>query len=249
MFNVAGNSSLLVDNLGGGGFGQIVKTGDGTLTTDKVQNVSVDVQGGTWSLKPGNTQGNGFIYGLILENGSNFNMNGAQIRNNGLYTAGTPGNVDLGTGGVLTTGEYSSYTYFGTISGAGSVIVGGESATPQIDGFAGSNSYSGTTTVTNGNTLQVGAANNLGDQSATNYVILNNGTLQATANFGSTRRVNIAAGGGTLDSSTFTMGVGVVDGAGVAKAGAGVLSVTRLDNLPTVNVSAGTIQVAPNGTT
>ena len=40
-----------------------------------------------------------------------------------------------------------------------------------------------------------------------------------------------------------------MDGAGVAKAGAGLLSVTRLDNLPTVNVSAGTIQVAPNGTT
>ena len=35
MFNIAAASSLTVDTLGGGGFNQVVKTGDGTLTTDK----------------------------------------------------------------------------------------------------------------------------------------------------------------------------------------------------------------------
>ena len=34
--------------------------------------------------------------GLTAENGSTFNMNGASLRNNGLYTAGLPGNVNLG---------------------------------------------------------------------------------------------------------------------------------------------------------
>jgi hypothetical protein len=246
-FNIAGGSSLTVDNLTVNGFNVVVKTGDGTLTTDKVNGTSVDVQGGIWNLKPGNLQNNGFIFDLKLENGSTFNMNGAHVRTNSLNTAGTPGVIDLGTGGVLSTGFFGGYTFFGSINGAGSVVVGGEDTSPHVVGFAGSNSYSGTTTVTNGNTLQIGSAVNLGDESATNSVILNNGILQATADFTTTRQVNIATTG-TVDTNGFSVGVGAVNSGSLTKSGSGVLTVGRLNAVSSVSVNSGALKLAPNGT-
>ncbi len=119
---------------------------------------------------------------------------------------------------------------------------------PHTIGLAGSNSYSGTTTVTNFNILTAGSTENLGDGSPTNYLILDNGTFQATGNISSSRRVNVTALGGTIDTGTFDVGFGVVDSGTFTKVGGGTLTVTRLDTVPMVNVNAGLLKVAPNGT-
>ena len=161
VFTVNAAASLTIDNLTGGGFGTYVKEGEGALTVDKMVNVNVTVNGGSVSLKPGGAQANGFIYGLTVSNDSTFNLNGNSVRTNSLASAGTPGHINLG-GGMLSTALHGGFTFFGTIDGAGDVIVGGESSTPQTAEFAGNSTYVGSTTVTNGNTLVVSHGGGLG---------------------------------------------------------------------------------------
>jgi autotransporter-associated beta strand protein len=168
IFNIADNTTLTADILGGGGFGTLQKDGGGTLTTDKVQNVSVDVTSGTWNLKPGNAQNNGWIFGLTVENGTRFNMNGASIRNNALSGTGI---VDLGNGGAIRTGLYSGAGFDGVITGAGSVAVGDASETNDTSvttvTFSGNNTYTGGTRVTNGKVLVINPTGNIGSGTLT----------------------------------------------------------------------------------
>lgn len=247
IFSVADNSSIIIDNLGGGGFGLYEKTGNGTLTADKIQNVNLLVSAGVVNLKPGNAQNNGFIYGLDVLNGSQFNMNGAVLRTNSLSNNEVLGTVNLGTGGILNTGIFGAANYFGAITGDGNVIVGGtlidDSAPAQICTLGGVNSYTGTTEVRNGNTLIANSSANLGSGAATNYLILNEGILQASASFGMTRRVNVGAGGGTIDTNGFEMTVGAIDGGAFTKVGTGLLIADKLDNLTSANVTTGTLRL------
>jgi hypothetical protein len=254
IFNVGTGNTLTIDNLGGGGYGLFEKEGGGVLITDKMQNITLNLLGGTVEFKPGNAQNNGWIYGLNVFNGSTFKMNGAVLRTNGIYSNATPGTIDLGTGGVLSTGLYSGAAFFGTITGAGSLIVGAThpddaGAPPSTVTLGGVNTYTGTTSVVHGNVLEVSAAANLGDGSPTNYLILDQGTLRATGSFSSTRKVSIGTGGGTIDTNGNDVGFGVIDPGPFIKSGAGVLSVTRLENLPSATISAGTLRIAAGGGT
>jgi hypothetical protein len=144
-----------VNNLTVGGFGGVTKNGDGALTIDKIYNCSLDIEGGSVALSSNTAQANGFIYGVTVANGATFNTGGASMRTNGLYSAGIPGTINTGSGGNFSTGFFSDFTFFGSITGAGNLVVGGESATPHVNGFAGPLSYTGATTVTNGNTMQI----------------------------------------------------------------------------------------------
>ena len=184
------SGKLTIDDLSGGGFGSYTKEGAGELVIDKTaaagQGINLTINGGTVSLKPGNAQANGFIFGLNIFNGSTFNMNGASARTNSVSSNGVPGALNLGAGGVLNLGIYGGASYFGSINDAGSLIVGAVAANdpsaigiPQTVTLGGNNTYSGTTTVTNGSTLIATHENALG----TGPLVLDTGT-----------RVNLAAG-------------------------------------------------------
>jgi hypothetical protein len=247
IFDIAANSSITIDNLGVGGFGLVEKTGAGTMTADKIQNTNLLVSGGVVNLKPGNAQNNGFIYGLDVFNGSVFNMNGARLRVNSLSSNETPGTVNLGTGGILNLGIFGGVSYFGTITGDGSLIVGGtivdDTAPAQTVTLGGINSYTGTTEVRNGNTVTAFAAANLGDDSAGNGVILDEGTFEATASFGMNRKITIGAAGGTVNTGSFDLAVGQIESGALTKVGAGVLITERLSGVTTATISAGTLRL------
>jgi hypothetical protein len=206
VFTVAGGANLTIDNLTGGGFGTYTKEGGGALAVDKMQFVNLTINGGSVSLKPGGAQANAFIFGLNVFNGSTFNMNGNAVRANSVSGNTTPGAVNLGTGGVLNFGIFGGATYFGTISGAGSLIVGAVAATdpgaigvPQTVTLGGDNSYSGTTLVTNGNTLVANHQNSLG----TGPLALDPGTrVTLTAGFTSAmKHTALTIDGGTTPTA------------------------------------------------
>ncbi|CAN5674210.1 hypothetical protein BH09PLA1_BH09PLA1_11900 [soil metagenome] len=228
IFDVAASSSIQVDNLGCGGFGLLEKLGGGTLTTDKVQNVSINIDGGSWNLKPGNAQANGFIYGVTVGNGGVFRMNGAAVRTNGLYTGGAGGTIDLGMGGVLTTGLYGGNEFFGAIVGNGSVQIGGEGPADVMT-FSGPNSYTGSTTITTGDTLVVTPLGTLGSGDVINNANLEVDGYTSVSNLTGTGTTNV--GDGTSTTNVFTVKS--------VRTAAGSI----------VNVNAGaTLVVTPNGT-
>jgi hypothetical protein len=148
VFTIGTGANLTINNLTGGGFGTYTKEGDGALTADKIQFVNLTINGGSVSLKPGGAQANGFIFGLNVFNGSTFNMNGNAVRANSVSSNATPGAINLGAGGVLNFGIFGGASYFGTITGAGSLIVGAVAATdpsaigvPQTVTLGGDSSY------------------------------------------------------------------------------------------------------------
>jgi hypothetical protein len=250
-FTIATGASLTVDHLSGGGFGFVNVTGGGTLSANAIENVNLVVDGATVNLLPGNAQANAFIYGITVSNGATVNINDATVKNNSLASAGTPGSVHIGAGGVLTTGEFAafSYTFFGTITGVGSVIIGGDDANQDsVVGFAGNNSYSGSTTITNGSILDVFTPSALGDGSATNTLILDQGTLRAGTPFTSARNVIVNPGSGTIDTngSNITLG-GVAGNGSLTKQGDGQLTVKNVQTGQQLNVNQGSVIIAQNG--
>ncbi|MEO6436673.1 MAG: autotransporter-associated beta strand repeat-containing protein [Tepidisphaeraceae bacterium] len=113
-------------------------------------------------------------------------------------------------------------------SGAGTLVL------------SGNNTYSGPTVVNEG-TVEVSGADNLGDASATNQLVLNGGALRLsggrqTGQNGRMIRVN--PGGGTIDTNGFDMTFGqLVWNGELQKQGAGTLKL----RLPTGNAQEGVL--------
>jgi autotransporter-associated beta strand protein len=104
----------------------------------------------------------------------------------------------------------------------------------------------------NAGTLQISAANNIGDGSATNTISFNGGKLQSTANsydLGVNRTIAMA-GAGTIqvDAGTLTVS-GAISGSGaLTKAGTGTVSLTAADTTTgATTVSAGRLNVLTGG--
>ncbi|WP_206185544.1 autotransporter-associated beta strand repeat-containing protein, partial [Sphingosinicella sp. CPCC 101087] len=114
--------------------------------------------------------------------------------------------------------------------------------------LAGTNSYTGGTAI-NGGILRISADANLGDSAG--GLILDDGTLNSTADLVSARAVTLAGEGTFLtDANTALTLEGLVSGAGaLVKAGAGSLVLTA-DNIyagGTV-IAGGTLQIGDGGT-
>ena len=180
----------------------------GTLTKSGV---------GTLSLTGAN------IYtGVTTINGGTLQMGNGATGNDGTIA---------NTSGVINNGTLA-FNLFGTasadyvISGSGVVTKLGAG----IQTLAGVNTYSGLTSVTGG-TLQISAANNLGDGSATNTITLGAGTLRSTAgtySLGVNRAITMT-GAGTIyaDADTLTVDGSITNGAnGLTLRGTGNVVVT-----------------------
>jgi fibronectin-binding autotransporter adhesin len=108
--------------------------------------------------------------------------------------------------------------------------------------LSGNNTYSGGTSL-NAGTLAVSADNNLG--AATRGLSFGGGTLQfgATFDLSSTRAITLNAGGGTIDTNSFstTISQGIAGASSLTKTGAGTLTLSGVNSyLGGTTVNAGT---------
>ena len=127
------------------------------------------------------------------------------------------GTIIIGAGSTLTSAEYNGFTFFGGLSGSGALILGsqaGSAGGPYTAGLLGASpNFSGSITDAWTNELQVGAATVLGDASATNTLILDSGSLQATGNASLAQNITIEDTQGistipnttTIDTQTNTL--------------------------------------------
>lgn len=180
----------------------------------------------------------------ITVNGTGVAKVGAIRSVNGSNTISA--NITLGTtnvrinsdAGSLTIPSVSGNTFNTIFGGAGSITVSGAIGTTSgsvtKDGagslsLPGNNTYTGPTTIILG-TIIANSTASIGNGSATNTLILNGGTLQATGTItsGATRTVTLGYDGGTLDTNGNAISIAGTIGyvGGLTKAGPGTLTVT-----------------------
>jgi autotransporter-associated beta strand protein len=131
--------------------------------------------------------------GVLVSSSGSQTLNGAVT----LVQSANPVGVSVATGGILTMS--------GAVSGAGGLGKGGLGTLV----LGTTNSFTGQVTVIAG-VVAVGADDRLGNSA--NEVLLNGGTLLATASFASaTRTVRIGTAGGTIDTATYTVTLPGID--------------------------------------
>ncbi|MGB0468283.1 MAG: autotransporter-associated beta strand repeat-containing protein [Pontibacterium sp.] len=210
------------------GPGNITKTGLGTITlSGSNSHNTTTVTGGTVQIASDTNLGTGDL-----------TLNGGKLATTA--TLAMTRNIALGANhGEIDTADGTTLTSSGVLSGAANLAKSG-AGTLQLDG---TNTYSGTTTVTAG-TIQVASDANLG----TGDLTLNGGKLATTATLAMTRNIALGANHGEIDTAdgTTLTSSGVLSGAAnLAKSGAGTLQLDGTNTYSgTTTVTAGTIQVA-----
>ncbi|MDR6536257.1 autotransporter-associated beta strand repeat-containing protein, partial [Variovorax soli] len=192
------------------GRGTLVKTGGGTLTLSGANTYwgGTTVTAGTLAVSGDQNLGRG-SGGLTLDGGT--------LRTTGAFT--TARNVILGaSGGTLQTD--ADLTAIGILSGDGSLTKTGAGTLT----LTGINTYTGDTRLDAG-ALAVSADANLGNASAA--LNFNGGTLRSTGAFATARGINLAAGGGTVQTYNDLAATGTVSGGGaLIKTGSATLTLT-----------------------
>ena len=197
-------------------------TGSGTFTL-------ADVQTGTLNL----TGTLGASAAALVDNGATLQANSQSL----------PQNVT--DNGLVLFAQASDGTYAGLISGSGAVEKAGAGALTLAPTAASGNTYSGGTVLTEG-TLAIGADSALG--ATTGSVTFNGGTLQLTQSLdlASTRAITLDAGGGTIDTQSFssTLAQPVTGVGSLTKEGDGSLLMTGVSTYSgATNIAAGTLAV------
>ncbi|MEO5714831.1 MAG: autotransporter-associated beta strand repeat-containing protein [Luteolibacter sp.] len=180
------------------------------LTTAATAPASSATTNYDWSSTGTATIGSSRLWNTIRYTGTGvtFNTNSTQTETiNGFMNSGTglvtigggnTMNLQSGNGELVLAAMTSGITVSGPIinNGAtvGNVTIMG--AGSNVVTFAGTNTYTGTTTIGSG-TLSVAANANLGATAAP--VTINGGTLTVTAGFTDTHVLTIGAGGGTIN--------------------------------------------------
>ena len=210
--------------------------------------------------------------GTTTVNGSNTTYSGGTLISSGTLQVGAGAlgalydtNGSLGTGNVTNNAilafarRAASDTVSNNISGTGALTVSGNSAALTL---AGSNSYSGLTTINSGNTLQIGTGSTngtLGTGSVSNAGTLtfNRSDLYTASNaisgagalsqIGSGTTIlsgsNSYSGGTTVTNGMLQIGnggtSGSVGGGGITLSGAGLLAFNRADSVTLTNTIGG----------
>lgn len=250
-------TGLVLNN--GTGVVALAKTGTGTLTLTPSANnaftggLTINT-GGIVQLGNANALNsagtNVVTFGASAVAATKLQLNGNSITLAGLQTNATPGTPSVenanSTPATLTVNNSAAYTYAGILAdGAGG---GAFSLTKSSTGtltLSGANTYTGITTITGGK-LATSADANLGTAPVSptaGSVVINGGTLQATAAYTLAANRGLAlgptsgSGSGTLDvalSQTLTYGGIATNNSagtgGLIKTGAGILAISGTAN-------------------
>jgi autotransporter-associated beta strand protein len=188
--------------------------------------------------------------GNVTFTGGNTYTSTTTIDSGATLTIGLGGVLGIVVGDIQVNGSVvfnrgDAITYSGLISGTGTVTKSGNGVTT----FTNTNTYSGSTTI-NGGTLSISSGNNIGDNSATNTLILaSGGSLQSTAaslTLGVNRSITLGTGGGVLDvTGANSLDVtGVISGTSLTKTGTGVLTLSAANtHSGGTTLSAGTLNI------
>ncbi len=180
------------------------------------------------------------------------------VAGTGLFIAqdGT-GSLTVANGGTVTStadiivGSDSGSIGTATVDGTGSRLVAGTNRVV----LANDSGVTSTLTVTNGGSVEAGQLVK-GNSGATATLALDGGTLRATAAQADYLKgfaagdVTLAAGGGTIDTHGYDVGITTVLGGvgGLSKAGAGTLTLTGANTFSGITtVAVGTLQLSGGG--
>ena len=257
--------------------GSVTKTGPGTATLTAANSYGgiTRLNGGVLSVSDVSNGGVNSSIGASTLAATNLVINGGTLRYTGvgqstnrLFTLGAGGGTldASGTGAlnftnggaiVLPGAGARSLTLTGSNTGANTLAAvvgdGGGPSTVIKSGtgtwsLTGANTYSGGTTINSG-TLSVSQDANLGASGG--GIVLNGGTLQATATVG-TSRVIVFNGAGTIDTAPAIVlsKSGGSSGAGsLNKTGTGTLLLTGINAYTGgTTITAGTLQLGNGGT-
>ena len=225
---------------------QLINAGSGALTLSGANTYT-----GSTNVTAGSLIISGSLSDSAVVNVStNANYNLAASDTIGSFSGN--GTINLG-GFNLTTAGSTSTTFSGVLAGNGNLTKGGTGTLT----LNGTNTYNGTTTVTGG-TLAVASDASMGaaPSSATaSSIVLNGGTLQATANFtlNANRGISLGTNNGTFSidpSITLNYAGNIADTGSMTKSGNGSLVLTGTNTYSgATTISAGTLQIGNNGTT
>jgi autotransporter-associated beta strand protein len=206
----------------------LTKAGNGTLTLTGTNTHSSNfVTGGTLAINSDSNLGTAPVTAntnITLSNGGAIRM---------LSASAVPGAtriINLGTGGGIFDTNGFDATLTQRIFGGGGLGKRG-TGTLTLAPTGTGNDYQGATTLSGG-ILQAGASNALGNDGASNRLLFNGGTFQATGSFASVNRaIAVTNLGGTIDTqaNNLTFG-GALTGTGtLTKSGAGSVLVASID--------------------
>jgi len=223
------------------GTGGLTKTGSGTLTLSGANTYTGATAINAGTLQAGATNVFGNNSAVTVASGAVLGLNSF---NQTLGALSGAGNVTLGSATLTAGGNNSSTTFSGVLSGAGGLTKTGSGTLT----LSGANTYTGAMAV-NAGTLQAGAANVFGNNSA---VTVASGAVLDLNSFSQTLGALSGAGNATLGAATLTAGgnnssttfSGVLSGTGgLVKAGSGTLTLSGA-NIYTgaMSVNAGTLQ-------
>jgi autotransporter-associated beta strand protein len=224
------------------GSGALTKTGLGTLTLTGANDYTGATEVGAGTLQAGAMNTFSSSSAVTVDNGATLDLHSYGQTIGSLAGAGgvTLGSATLTAGGNGTSTLFSGAITGGSASGVVKTGAGTLSLTGDNSGFSGALGV-------NGGDLNIIAANNLGDSSATNVVTLSSG---GALQFGAggvtvTQNLTLGAGGGAIDTNGHNDSVsGVISGSGnLTKIGLGTLTLTGANSYTgATDVSVGTLQ-------
>lgn len=243
-FNISSDASGLISGVLSGS-GALTKAGAGTLTLSGANSFTgaTTILGGTLLMGAQNALAASST--VQFSNGT-WDLNGFNQTVKGLSSNNSLASVTLGSA-ALTVNNTDNLTYWGGISGSGSVTKAGTGSLT----LGGVTSYTGATLINSG-TLRLGVQNAITQSLG---VDLSAGTLdlagynQRIANLGGNTGTSVTLGSATLtvDSTTNSSFWGNISGTGgLTKTGAGLLDLRAANSYSgTTAVTGGMLRVAP----
>ncbi|MDM0015584.1 autotransporter domain-containing protein [Variovorax sp. J22P168] len=232
---------------GGDGIDSVTLQGTGTAANAFTNFQTLTMQGTAWDWTGSGTFDRAHVQTGTLNLLSPLGPNTSALVDPGATLQATAQTLPLAVtdNGLVRFAQQTEGTYGGMIAGSGAVTKSGAGKLTLAPAEAGGNTYAGGTNIDQG-VLAVAADNALG--AAAGGLNFGGGTLQFASGFdlGATRAVQLGAGGGTIDTQSFTTTLAQpVTGSGMlTKIGTGSLVMNGTSSFTGgTTVAAGTLAI------